>query len=70
MDGSSHQINVKVKTISGLTFDFTVESYSTVLQFKEMIQEKTQLPIDNQKLIFLGKVLKDTQTLASCGTVF
>ncbi len=36
--------------------------------FVVLIAEKASIPVDNQRLIFLGKVLKDEATLSSYGT--
>jgi len=62
-DGTS---TVKIKTMSGNCLEFQVELSLTVFQFKILIQQKTQIPTDIQKLLYLGKVLKDSQSLGSC----
>jgi ubiquilin len=61
-------IVVKVKSMQGPMLDIICNPYSTVAQFKVLIEEKSQVSPDNQRLIYLGKVLKDTFTLESYGT--
>uniref|UniRef100_A0A0N4Z0A2 UBA domain-containing protein n=1 Tax=Parastrongyloides trichosuri TaxID=131310 RepID=A0A0N4Z0A2_PARTI len=48
---------------------FTIEapSNATVSEVKKIINQKTSDPIDKQKLIFSGKILKDDDTLAGIG---
>jgi ubiquilin len=61
-------LNVKLKTLNGCNYEFSVPPSLSVLQFKELISGRTQIPIDSQKLIYMGRVLKDCQTIESCGT--
>lgn len=62
-------IVVKVKSMQGPMLDIACSPYSTVEQFKLLIEQKSQESPDNQRLIYLGKVLKDSQTLESYGTL-
>ena len=39
----------------------------SVLALKKAIESQTLIPLRQQKLIFKGKVLKDSQTLTSAG---
>uniref|UniRef100_A0A0K0F4D4 F15C11.2 (projected from Caenorhabditis elegans ortholog ubql-1) n=1 Tax=Strongyloides venezuelensis TaxID=75913 RepID=A0A0K0F4D4_STRVS len=49
--------------------NFTIEapSNSTILDLKKIVNEKTSDPIDKQKFIYSGKILKDTDTLTGVG---
>jgi len=56
-------MRVFVKTLSGGIFEIEVEASDTVGNVKAKIQDKYQIPIKNQKLIFDGKEMKDDRTL-------
>ena len=52
-----------VKTITGKIITLKVEPSDTIEDVKRMIQDKEQIPFDQQQLMFTRKVLKDEQTL-------
>ena len=59
-------IALKFKTLSGKRFDIIgVNVESKVGSLKEQIQEEQGFPSDLQKLIHMGKVLKDGDSLSS-----
>ncbi len=41
--------------------------FSQILQVKQAIQREQGHAVDQQKLIFAGKILEDNQDLTSCG---
>ncbi|KAI9323161.1 hypothetical protein BX666DRAFT_1847885, partial [Dichotomocladium elegans] len=59
-------INVNVKSSSDKKFVIAIETTKTVLDLKNAIAEQTEVPAENQRLIYSGRVLKDPDTLADC----
>jgi len=63
---SGHQVfalQLYVKTLTGKTFTLDVESHFTIGKVKNIIQEQEGIPVDEQRLVFSGKVLEDERTL-------
>lgn len=54
-----------VKTMMGTTLSFNVHiNRDTVELVKQMIEYKTKIPVDHQRLIFAGRLLADEKTLS------
>ena len=67
--GSTVQLNRKrmknfVKSITGTVFTVMVAASDTIASVKCKIQEKEDVPLDQQELLFAGKVLRDKRTLS------
>ena len=56
-------IQIFVKTHTGMTFTLGVDAYHTIWTVKSMIQDKKGIPTDQQQLSFFGQQLRDDLTL-------
>lgn len=61
-------VNVNIRCSSGAKFTVTISLESTVESFKDVLAQKCDIPTDQQRLIYKGRILKDDQTLQSYGT--
>eukprot|EP00035_Acanthoeca_spectabilis_P038819 m.56501 g.56501 ORF g.56501 m.56501 type:complete len:76 (-) comp9304_c0_seq2:193-420(-) len=56
---------IKVKTLTGKEIEIDVEPTDTVLRIKELVEEKSGIPPDQQRLIFTGKQMADDQAITA-----
>ncbi|XP_078441855.1 ubiquitin domain-containing protein DSK2a-like [Wolffia australiana] len=67
-DGASGEaVTIHVRCSNGAKFSVQVPLDSTVGFFKGVVAEKSDVPAEQQRLIYKGRILKDEQTLASYG---
>jgi len=62
------KISVHIKTSQGEKLVVQLDPTITVQEFKQILQQKTNIPPEQQRLIFGGRVLKDACTVESYGT--
>lgn len=61
-------MKLTVKTLKGEKFDVLVEESHTIAEIKGIIEsQKAELPAATLKLIHSGKILKDEESITSCG---
>ena len=63
----SSEITVTIKCTNSETASIVIDRSCAVLEFKQKISEKLNIPANIQRLVFKGKVLKDELTLEFYG---
>ncbi|KAI0829113.1 hypothetical protein BC628DRAFT_1199794 [Trametes gibbosa] len=64
-EASSSEISINVKGPSELKLQITISTDKTVIELKQAIAEKSDVPADRQRLIYSGRVLKDEDALTT-----
>ncbi|XP_061354996.1 ubiquitin domain-containing protein DSK2b-like isoform X2 [Gastrolobium bilobum] len=60
-------VNINVRCSNGSKFSVQIALESTVGSFKDVVARNCDIPADQQRLIYKGRILKDDQTLQSYG---
>jgi hypothetical protein len=60
-------IEVTIKTIRGDAAPVKIDAKATIFQLKEEAAKSINIPANEQKLIFSGKITVDDKTLESYG---
>lgn len=63
----TNKINVVVKTSSGAKYDISTATDITIEEFKKLLEQQSQIPADQQRLIYSGHVLRNEQKLSDFG---
>ncbi|KAK6121529.1 hypothetical protein DH2020_044720 [Rehmannia glutinosa] len=67
--GGDEQVNVNIRYSNGSKFSVKTSLLSTVGEFKGVLAQNCDVPAEQQRLIYKGRILKDDQTLVSCDGV-
>ncbi|KAL2531228.1 Ubiquitin domain-containing protein DSK2b [Abeliophyllum distichum] len=66
-DGSKGEVMVNIRCSNGSKFSVQVSLDSTVESFKSILDQNCEIPPQQQRLIYKGRILKDDHTLQSYG---
>ena len=65
---SNQKIDIKIKHLSGKTFNVSIEEKATIDQLKSELESQSKFPAAEIKLVFKGKILKNgDDTLSDIG---
>ncbi|KAH0687933.1 hypothetical protein KY290_019594 [Solanum tuberosum] len=65
--GAGGGVTINIRCSSGTKFSVQVSLDSTVGSFKSILAQQANIPAEQQRLIYKGRILKDEQTLESYG---
>lgn len=65
--GAGGGVTINIRCSSGSKFSVQVSLDSTVGSFKSILAQQANIPAEQQRLIYKGRILKDEQTLESYG---
>lgn len=68
--GSEEAVPINVRCSNGSKFSVRSTLGSTVADFKGVLAQNCDVPADQQRLIYKGRILKDDQTLDSYGKCY
>ncbi|XP_051144913.1 ubiquitin domain-containing protein DSK2b-like [Andrographis paniculata] len=63
----AEQVNINIRCSNGSKFSVKTSLESTVREFKGVLAQNCDVPAEQQRLIYKGRILKDDETLVSYG---
>lgn len=63
----TEDFTIKIFSLNEKKIDLNVNNNTTISQIKNLLLEKTDVPIDKQRLIFRGKLLEDSKPVCCYG---
>lgn len=60
-------VSINIRCSNGSKFSVQISLDSTVGSFKDVVARSCDIPAEQQRLIYKGRILKDDQTLQSYG---
>lgn len=66
--GEEEVVALNIRCSNGSKFSVRMSLEATVEAFKTVLAQNCDVPADQQRLIYKGRILKNDQTLASYGT--
>ena len=63
------EVVINIRCSNGTKFTVRTSLDSSISAFKAALAQNSDVPADQQRLIYKGRILKDDQTLASYGTL-
>lgn len=66
----AEEVNINVRCSNGSKFSVQVSLNSAVGSFKDLVARNCDIPVEQQRLIYKGRILKDDQTLQSYGNFY
>ena len=64
------EVVINIRCSNGTKFTVRTSLNSSISAFKAALAQNCDVPADQQRLIYKGRILKDDQTLESYGTLF
>jgi ubiquilin len=68
--GEEEEVVINIRCSNGAKFTVRTSLESSISVFKAILAQNCDVPADQQRLIYKGRILKDDQTLASYGIYF
>ncbi len=60
-------ITVTVKLLNGAKMDVMISRNAKISELKKIIERRSSLPVDKQRIIFKGRQVPDTYSIEECG---
>ena len=58
-------LDIQIKTLNNKIFDFSLPKNITILELKNNIMERMEVPICKQRIVYKGKLMQNNKTLES-----